>query len=458
VAALDPNRLLVLRSSIDLRGRPFDADHTPPAHYLDSTWSFLLSELPGGRTRLVVSGYTRGRPRALLAVVNTLLGEPAHWVMQRRQIPQPGVPGGGRPAHGEPTGRSAGDFRPCRPGVPEAHAMAMNTSASRTGAVARGDTLSRAVEHALRAPSVHNTQPWRWRIGDDVVELHADRARHLTATDPDRRDLLISCGAALHHLRVALAGLGLATTTERLPDPDRADLLARVRVANGPVDDQDAALARAIDQRRTDRRAFTGDAEPAQLRRLAAHAARLGAALISVSGPTARARLAAVLGDAADRQRYVPGYPAELAIWTRRYAGGRDGVPPELRTNQAPAHGLRRFPSGELGAAPAPRTAAEDLGTLTVLTTDGDELVDRLRAGEATSAVLLAATREGLATTPLSQALEIVQTRRALAHATGGRHPQLVIRVGLPPAGRPIPASERRPLSWTLQPDDRTTQ
>ncbi len=45
--------------------------------------------------------------------------------------------------------------------------------------------LVTAVERAVRAPSVHNTQPWRWRVGDDAVQLHADWTRHLVATDPD---------------------------------------------------------------------------------------------------------------------------------------------------------------------------------------------------------------------------------------------------------------------------------
>jgi hypothetical protein len=79
--------------------------------------------------------------------------------------------------------------------------------------------LDEAVEHALRAPSVHNTQPWRWRIdtADGVVELYADRGRRLSATDPDGRDLLISCGAALDHLVVALAHAGLQATTLASP-------------------------------------------------------------------------------------------------------------------------------------------------------------------------------------------------------------------------------------------------
>ncbi|MDF3051341.1 MAG: nitroreductase, partial [Pseudonocardia sp.] len=70
-------------------------------------------------------------------------------------------------------------------------------------------TVRTALELACRAPSVHNTQPWRWRLGDDTVALFADQRRRLWATDRDARDLILSCGAALHHLRVALAAAGV---------------------------------------------------------------------------------------------------------------------------------------------------------------------------------------------------------------------------------------------------------
>ena len=100
--------------------------------------------------------------------------------------------------------------------------------------------LITAVEHALRAPSVHNTQPWRWRITDDAVQLHADWNRHLVATDPGRRDLVLSCGAALHHLLVALAAQGLAVQVDRLPDPEDSGHLATVTVRPGAGHPADA--------------------------------------------------------------------------------------------------------------------------------------------------------------------------------------------------------------------------
>lgn len=86
VAALEPERFLALRASFDLRGRPFDPTGPRPRFYTDSVWCFLLEELPGERTRLVVSGYASARPRLLQAIVSFLFWEPAHWIMETRQF------------------------------------------------------------------------------------------------------------------------------------------------------------------------------------------------------------------------------------------------------------------------------------------------------------------------------------------------------------------------------------
>jgi nitroreductase len=333
------------------------------------------------------------------------------------------------------------------------HSSRVSTPGSAQTVSVTHDTLVRAVERALRAPSVHNTQPWRWRIGDGVIDLFADRSRHLSSTDPDGRDLAISCGAALHHLRVALAQERVSCATERMPDPENSALLASVHVSVGAPDEQDAALSAAMADRRTDRRAMAAAPSPAQMRRLVRQAARQGAVLHPVEGHAAQVRLLAILDEAGFRQRHVPGYPAELAIWTRRYAGGRDGIPPEQRTTQPTAHTLRNFPAGRLAGAPLPRTAFEDGSTVAVLATDHDEVVDWLRAGEATSAVLLAAERLGLATTPLSQAVEVEHTRRQLARAALGTtaYPQLLIRIGhRPENAKELPSTPRRTLRSVL--------
>lgn len=318
--------------------------------------------------------------------------------------------------------------------------------------------LAEAVQHALRAPSVHNTQPWRWRIDDTegVIELYADRGRHLSATDPDGRDLLISCGAALDHLVVALAHAGLQATTHRFPDPENSLHLASVQIIGTP-DAKSAALFPAIHRRHTDRRRFSHrPVPPGLIRQLVDAAARTGVVLHPVQH--AQERFAAVLVDAAARQRWTPGYPAELHIWTRRHGAARDGIPSTViahpPTGLPGPSGLRRFPHAEL-AQPLPPTGhglPDDAAAFLVLATAEDRPEDRLRAGEALSRVLLTATRAGLATTPLSQATEVSASRTLLREVVGiPEQPQLVLRVGWPAThAAELPDTPRRDLASVL--------
>lgn len=313
------------------------------------------------------------------------------------------------------------------------------------------DLLMAALRIAVRAPSLHNTQPWRWRIADGLIELHADRCRRLYETDPDHRDLLISCGAALHHLHVALAGLGAATETVRWPDTDDRDHLATVRLVAGPPDGQDGALLTAIERRRTDRRGYLPPPVPLPLiETLAARARRHDVHLLPVTRDDIRASTDCLLGEAADAQRRRPGYLAELMTWTRRPAGAHDGVPAWARPGRLAVHDpMHRFPPGQLTG---PTLLDGGGGTLVVLTTGGDDDRNRLAAGEATSAVLLEATRAGLATAPLSQALELPVTRTRLSREVLHipEHPQMIVRLGYPVNDDLLPATPRRPPSAVL--------
>lgn len=317
-------------------------------------------------------------------------------------------------------------------------------------------TVLAAVELANRAPSVHNTQPWRWLVGDTAVHLVADRTRQVPATDPDGRDLLLSCGAALHHLRVAFAAAGWDAIVHHLPNEQHADHLAMVETRPYKPADDDIALARAIPRRRTDRRRFTSWEVPAEhLDLLVRRAGRAGGLLVPVTDSATRWQLTRAIEIAARRQADNPDYQLELARWSGSSLAAQDGV---LNASGPPGptwHDdtrMRPFPGGSLGDAPTGR-GEEDGGQLLVLATLKDDPLSVLRAGEAASAALLTATDLGLATCPLSQPLEVTDTRAAIRDQVldNTAYPQLILRVGwAPTSAPPLPHSPVRRTEDTV--------
>jgi len=309
-------------------------------------------------------------------------------------------------------------------------------------------TVRAAIALAVRAPSVHNTQPWDWRFSGRTVELRADPGRHLRHTDPDGRDLLVSCGCVLHHFTVAAAALGWAAQIERLPEPG---LLARIVLIPHDTRDGDIALAAAIPRRRSDRRRF---AERTLLVCdevfLAKSASDHGALLRFLDDAPQRSALAGAAVAAQELHRADADYGIELAAWSgRRY--NSDGVPAQnaiAATASAPR--VRDFADAQLADTTEP-----DGAILTVLATRGDEPADRLRAGEAASAVVLTATRLNLASCLVTEPLELTSTRGLVRECVlgGALEPQLVVRVGyLLEGAAPLPATPRRPIGEVLQP------
>lgn len=317
-------------------------------------------------------------------------------------------------------------------------------------------TVFGAITLANRAPSIHNTQPWRWLLGDESIHLMADQTRRLPATDPEGRDLLLSCGAALHHLRVALAAQGWRTIVHRLPNPGDPDHLAAVEFSAKSPSTEDITFVGAISHRRTDRRRFSSWPVPdGHLDLMAKRAAKAGALLVPVTDGVVRGKLTDAIDQAAGLQVHDPAYTAELASWSGRGGLTPDGV---LAASTSPAirnHGdtaMRAFPTGTLADARTGR-AEPDGGELLVLATLNDDLVSVLRAGEAASVALLTATSIGLATCPLSQALEVADTREIIRQHVldGGAYPHLILRTGwTPTAAPPPPRSPRRATADTI--------
>ena len=312
-------------------------------------------------------------------------------------------------------------------------------------------TLESAAALALRAPSVHNSQPWRWRVSSQGIHLYADPQLHLVHTDPDARDLYLSCGIALHHMRVALAALGWRATVRRFPTVEDPYHIAAVEMHPQFVAEDDIALAAAIPRRRSDRRWYSSWPVPDRyLSMLNKRAAVEGVVLDRAHMSTYFRRAAAM---AADHHAADPAYQAELAIWSGGYRV-HDGVPSSNAPAQTtpPSPTLREFTSPALSQS-ARADSEEDAGILLIVGTPGDDRASQLRAGEAASGVLLEATALGLSTCPFSEPLEIAETRSVIQEhvATNDCYPQLILRVGWAPANAdPLPPTPRKALSSVL--------
>jgi len=308
-------------------------------------------------------------------------------------------------------------------------------------------TMRAALTLATQAPSVHNSQPWRWRVGPQSLSLYADPSRHLRRADPDRRNMLVSCGAVLHHCTVALAAMGWNAKIQRLPRPADPDLLAVITVARQAPGELDFRLAAAIGRRRTDRRIYSSWPVPwGDIALMGARAARAGVMLRQIN---LIPELTSIVAESVSRHLADAGYLAELSAWSGRY-GSVAGVPAANTPDPDPASPIpaRTFAEPAL-AQPSDSPAEDDNGVVVALGTEADDDLARLRAGEATSLVLLSATAMGLATCLISEPLEITETREAVRDEVFGAsgYPQMLVRVGWAPVhADPLPAVPRRPL------------
>lgn len=309
-------------------------------------------------------------------------------------------------------------------------------------------TLRAALSLAVRAPSVHNSQPWRWQVGPHSLQLWADPDRHLPHTDPDRRDLVMSCGAALNHCATALAALGWQPRIHRLPNPADPLHLAAIEVQPHQPTALDISLAAAIPRRRTDRRLFSSWTVPYEdIALMSARAARAGVKLIRVEDTTT---LKSLVNRAAHHHADDDAYLRELTEWSGRHAS-MAGVP--ARNTPVPDQHAAlpgRLFAGTALAQPPEAVAADDNGVVLALGTVDDDEMSRLRAGEATSLLLLTATAQGLASCPITEPLELTETREAVREDVFGsvEYPQMLLRVGWAPVNAdPLPATPRWPLS-----------
>lgn len=291
--------------------------------------------------------------------------------------------------------------------------MATNSSAYPTDV--GGDTptvteaLATAVAAAGLAPSIHDTQPWRWRMTGDGLDLHLESSRLPDLTELEARLATLSCGAALHHARVSLAAQGWRATVTRMPDPARPEHLARLQADNPaptPIETLTVRRGQTIGLRHTERRPLSGRRISPDALTAIITAVHAEGSLLHVLYPNQVISLAAAADHAQRAETHETRWLAELAYWTG---------------------GTRDF--GHEGE-PHLSTQHDRSALFAILYDRGDQPLNWLRAGEALSAAWLTATEIGVSLLPLSAAIEMASTRQAIRILLANvGHPYLVLRL-----------------------------
>jgi Nitroreductase family len=303
------------------------------------------------------------------------------------------------------------------------------------------DQIRAVVETATLAPSVHNSQPWRFTCDGTRVDVHADPARALPRQDPDGRELLISCGAASLLAELAVRGLGRSCTVEVLPDPLDPHLVARVVVGDeSRPSAQDERLLVAVPRRHTDRGPYADEPVPVELLQRLGDLAAQESTWVQVLTTADVLELAVLQAHAQQALLADAQALQERAAWGRTGAGP-DGMPAALVPGWA---------AGSATSAPVRVGPDSVLDVVLVLGTGDDDRASWVRAGRALARVLLEATASGLVVAPATLALEMPTVRRALTATLGLRGaPQMVLRTGYP-SGLALPPTGRRPVAEVL--------
>jgi nitroreductase len=323
---------------------------------------------------------------------------------------------------------------------------------------AASEVLAEAAAAAGAAPSIHNTQPWRWRVHPDRLELYAARERQLPATDPDGRMLAVSCGAALHHARVAIAAEGWRCAVSRLPDPADPDLLARITLDDRTqVSPEAMRLYQTVRVRHTDRRPVTRQQVSPEVLAAITKAVNDQGVQLQVLHPEQVDDLAVAVGHAATASRDDPAIQAELRRWTGGGRGEGAGIPATAIPEQPPHTNV----AGRAFAGPGTLPIGGDndrAASYALLYGDTDEPVDWLRAGEALSAAWLAAVELGVGLLPISEAVEMPASRQTLRRTLSFLGwPYLAMRLGVPDPDHPGPkATPRLPAGEIVEVTDQT--
>jgi len=310
------------------------------------------------------------------------------------------------------------------------------------------DKLAFLVRYAVLAPSSHNTQPWRFTVGEREIRIYVDRSRWLKVADSDQRELYVSLGCALENLLLAADHFGYGFATTYLPEGEASDLAVVVELRpNGEACRcRPEELFDAIPERRTNHNVFDAQPLPQEVwKRLQACDDGDEVSLRLTDDPAIKREVDQMIVEADAIQFADPAWREELGTWLGRGVFGTPWLMSKVSqlavTYLNLGSGTAKKDSELLMSAPV----------LAVIDSAEDDRESQIKAGQLFQRAALTAATLGVRVHPMSQILEIPELKARVAELipAGSGTPQHTFRLGFgEPEGEPTP---RRPLGEVME-------
>lgn len=329
-------------------------------------------------------------------------------------------------------------------------------NAMRVGLPAKPE-LRDFVRFGTLAANSHNTQPWKFRLGDDTIDVLPDFARRTPIVDPDDHHLYVTLGCAAQNIVTAANASNRSPALSLTTDGGQG---TAIRVALGTGQSSEADLCRAIRFRQSTKSEYDGQALPgSEVRQLEKAAAMPGVEVLVI---TDRPRLEQALefiqrGNSA--QMDSPDFVRELKQWIRYNPAAAlttgDGLLGKCSGNPSAPNWLGptifnlAFKKNVENKKYA-RQLRSSAG-LAVFVADREAIEGWIQVGRSFERFALQATVLGIRHAHLNMPIEVPEVRPAFANWLGipGRRPDLVVRFGKAPA---MPMSPRRALDAVIVP------
>ena len=305
--------------------------------------------------------------------------------------------------------------------------------------------LTFLLQYAILAPSSYNAQPWRFSVNGSEIRLFADENRQLTVADADRRELYVNLGSALENLLLAAEHFGYICHVAYFPG--EKDLAATVNLSPGNVfmTEADARLFGVILNRSSNSNPYDIKPVPESvLLDLRNQSVGEGILVYTNEDSGTKEKLSGLVVAADQLQFSNANYRSELGHWIGQGTMGPTGIQASIAQLEVtlldPGPGMIKRDQELVNSTPA----------FGFITSERNDRESQVRAGQAFERLWLEATALGLSLHPMSQVLEVPQTKASLADLlpAGHGYPQLAFCIGY---ARPEEHTPRRALAEIIK-------